>query len=58
MCESQQHQKGVYMKDKSVRIEQIKLACERLKEDSAAWGRVQKSLKASKPAANTRFKRS
>jgi hypothetical protein len=46
------------MKDKSVRIEQIRLACERLREAAAAWGRVQKGLKASKPAANDRFKRS
>jgi hypothetical protein len=46
------------MKDMSVRIEQTRLACERLKEDAKAWGRVQKSLKASKPATNERFKRS
>jgi hypothetical protein len=45
------------MKDKSVRIEQIKVASMRLKEDAKAWGRVQKSIKASKPAA-TGFKRS
>ena len=44
------------MKDKSVRIEQARLASVRLKEDAAAWGRVQKSIKASKPAA-TGFKR-
>jgi hypothetical protein len=45
------------MKDKSVKIEQAKLARERLREDSAAWVRVQKSIKASKPAT-TGFKRS
>lgn len=44
------------MRDKSVRIEQIKLACARLKEDAKAWGRAQKSIKASK-AVNTGFKR-
>jgi hypothetical protein len=46
------------MKDKSIRIEQMRLACERLKEDALAWRRVQKNLKASKPANNERFKRS
>lgn len=46
------------MKDKSVKIEQTKLAGERLREDAAAWGRMQKNLKASKPVTNDRFKRS
>jgi hypothetical protein len=43
------------MKDKSVRIEQIRLACQRLKEDAVGWGRVQKSIKSSKPVTNDRF---
>ena len=46
------------MKDKSVRIEQIRLACKRLREDAVAWGRVQKNLKASKLLTNDRFKKS
>ena len=47
------------MKDKTKRLEQQKLSLECDREAAAAWGRVQKGLKASKPANNdNRFKRS
>ena len=45
------------MKDKSKRIEQMKLSQEANKEAAAAWTRVQNSMKNSKPAANERFKK-
>ena len=46
------------MKDKTRRLEQIKISCENNKEAAAAWGRVQKGLKNDKPAHNdNRFKR-
>ena len=47
------------MKDKTRRLEQQKLSLAADREAAAAWGRVQKGLKASKPANNdNRFKRS
>ena len=47
------------MKNKTKRLEQQKLSLESGREAAAAWGRVQKGLKASKPANNdNRFKRS
>lgn len=45
------------MKDKSRRLEQMKLNSAADREAAAAWSRVQKSIKNSKPAANERFKR-
>lgn len=45
------------MKDKSVRLEQIRLASVRMKEDAAAWGRALKSIKASKAMTTERFKK-
>ena len=47
------------MKDKTKRLELQKLSLECSREAAAAWGRVQKEQKASKPANNdNRFKRS
>ena len=47
------------MKDKTKRLEQQKLSLESAREAAAAWGRLQKELKASKPVNNNnRFKRS
>lgn len=45
------------MKDKSKRIEQIKLSQESNKEAASAWTRVKNSIKNSKPVANERFKK-
>ena len=58
MLDINEYQKGVYLKNKARRLEQIKLSRESDREAAAAWGRVQKGLKASKPANNdNRFKR-
>ena len=47
------------MKDKTKRVEQQKLGLQSAREAAAAWCRVQKGLKNSKPANNdSRFKRS
>ena len=46
------------MKNKTRRLEQIKLSCQNDKEAAAAWGRVQKGLKNDKPRnTDNRFKR-
>ena len=45
------------MRDKSKRIEQLKLSREAAREAAAAWNRVQKSINASKPSANDRFRK-
>ena len=51
------NKKGVYMRDKSKRLEQMKLSSAQERAAAAAWKRVQKSLKESKPASNERFRR-
>ena len=45
------------MKDKSKRVEQIKLSCVNAKEAATVWNRIKNSIKNSKPSSNDRFKR-
>ena len=45
------------MKDKSVRVEQIRISRLNDKEAAAAWNRVQKNMKASKPVESNRFRK-
>ena len=46
------------MKDKSVRVEQIRINCVNDKQAAIAWRRVQKSVKDSKPVETNRFRKS